>query len=65
MGKNPGAVNKTSLESMYVTPDISGVKNKIFCAAAQPFGAEIKILDAAAQRHSDAAAGVAKGCGAP
>ena len=34
---------------MYVTPDISGVKNKIFGAAAQPLGTKIEILGAAAQ----------------
>ena len=34
---------------MYVTPDISGVKNKMFGAAAQPLGVKIKFLGVAAQ----------------
>ena len=39
----------TSLESIYVTPDISGVEIKILGAAAQPLGAKIKILGVLAQ----------------
>ena len=39
----------TSLESMYVTPDISGVRIEFSGVAAQPLGAKIKILGAAAQ----------------
>ena len=38
-----------SLESMYITPDLSGVEIKILGAAAQALGAEIEILGAAAQ----------------
>ena len=40
---------KASLESMYVTPDLSGVGNEILGAAAQPLGAKIEILGVAAQ----------------
>ena len=43
---------KASLESMYVTPDLSSVENEILCAASLPLGAKIEIL------------GVAEGCGA-
>ena len=39
----------SSLESMYVTPDLSGVGNEILGAAAQPLGAKIEILGVAAQ----------------
>ena len=38
-----------SLESMYVTPDISGVEINFRGAVAQPFGVKIEILGAAAQ----------------
>ena len=38
-----------SLESMYVTPDLSGVGNEIHGAAAQPLGAKIEIFGVAAQ----------------
>ena len=38
-----------SLESMYVTPDISGVEINFRGAVAQPFGVRIEILGAAAQ----------------
>ena len=38
-----------SLESMYVTPDLSGVENEILGAAAQPLGAKTEILGVAAQ----------------
>ena len=34
---------------MYVTPDLSGVENKILGAAAQPLGAKTEILGVAAQ----------------
>ena len=37
------------LESMYVTPDISGVEIKILGAAAQPLGAKVEILRVLAQ----------------
>ena len=47
MSKGGGAA--PSLESMYVTPDLSGVENKILGAVAQPLGAKIEILGVAAQ----------------
>ena len=37
----------SSLEFMYVTPDLSGVENEILGAAAQPFGAKTEILGVA------------------
>ena len=52
-----------SLESMYVTPDLSSVEVKILCAVAQALDAEVEILGAATQRHSSAAAAVVVGCG--
>ena len=47
MSKGGGAA--PSLESMYVTPDLSGVRNEILGAAAQPLGAKIAILGVVAQ----------------
>ena len=37
------------MESMYVTPDLSGVGKEILGAASQPLGAKIEILGVAAQ----------------
>ena len=39
----------SSLESMYVTPDLSGVRKEILGAAAQLLGAKIEIPGVAAQ----------------